>query len=114
MRISDWSSRVLFRSGHAHGHLLVQGAVGLDTQVLRQLGDHVGAELRGGGLLPGAPGQQQRQRQRGEAERSAERRVGTECVSTCRSRWSPLPEKKYPTYRSGANPSYTNTTAAHT
>src|SRR3546814_17849494 len=24
-----------------------------------------------------------------EADRSAERRVGTECVSTCRSRWSP-------------------------
>src|SRR3546814_14182659 len=26
--------------------------------------------------------------------RSAERRVGQECVSTCRSRWSPYPEKK--------------------
>src|SRR3546814_11157377 len=26
---------------------------------------------------------------RGELERSAERRVGKECVSTCRSRWSP-------------------------
>src|SRR3546814_20786356 len=28
------------------------------------------------------------------AKRSAERRVGTECVSTCRSRWSPYPYKK--------------------
>src|SRR3546814_18465854 len=27
--------------------------------------------------------------QRGDAERSEERRVGKECVSTCRSRWSP-------------------------
>src|SRR3546814_11942337 len=27
-------------------------------------------------------------------QRSAERRVGTECVSTCRSRWSPYREKK--------------------
>src|SRR3546814_13187247 len=27
-------------------------------------------------------------------ERSEERRVGKECVSTCRSRWSPSPEKK--------------------
>src|SRR3546814_13328927 len=27
-------------------------------------------------------------------ERSEERRVGKECVSTCRSRWSPEPEKK--------------------
>src|SRR3546814_11039548 len=26
---------------------------------------------------------------RGEAARSEERRVGKECVSTCRSRWSP-------------------------
>src|SRR3546814_21174352 len=27
-------------------------------------------------------------------ERSEERRVGKECVSTCRSRWSPYPSKK--------------------
>src|SRR3546814_14992605 len=26
--------------------------------------------------------------------RSEERRVGKECVSTCRSRWSPYPDKK--------------------
>src|SRR3546814_17051178 len=26
--------------------------------------------------------------------RSEERRVGNECVSTCRSRWSPMPYKK--------------------
>src|SRR3546814_13654928 len=29
-----------------------------------------------------------------EVQRSEERRVGTECVSTCRSRWSPYHEKK--------------------
>src|SRR3546814_18353783 len=28
------------------------------------------------------------------AHRSEERRVGKECVSTCRSRWSPYPYKK--------------------
>src|SRR3546814_12686171 len=28
------------------------------------------------------------------AERSAERRVGNECVSTCRSRWTPYDYKK--------------------
>src|SRR3546814_21195203 len=28
------------------------------------------------------------------AVRSEERRVGTECVSTCRSRWSPIRSKK--------------------
>src|SRR3546814_12799989 len=30
----------------------------------------------------------------GDAHRSEERRVGKECVSTCRSRWSPSHEKK--------------------
>src|SRR3546814_1613446 len=30
-----------------------------------------------------------RQRRADESERSEERRVGKECVSTCRSRWSP-------------------------
>src|SRR3546814_16319005 len=30
------------------------------------------------------------------ATRSEERRVGKECVSTCRSRWSPYHEKKKP------------------
>src|SRR3546814_20001060 len=29
-----------------------------------------------------------------QKERSEERRVGKECVSTCRSRWSPYHEKK--------------------
>src|SRR3546814_15459348 len=29
-----------------------------------------------------------------ELVRSEERRVGKECVRTCRSRWSPIPEKK--------------------
>src|SRR3546814_15687419 len=32
---------------------------------------------------------EQRQRRRRVAIRSEERRVGTECVSSCRSRWSP-------------------------
>src|SRR3546814_15675935 len=31
---------------------------------------------------------------RGDAPRSEERRVGKECVSTCRSRWSPYNQKK--------------------
>src|SRR3546814_16889119 len=31
----------------------------------------------------------QRRRAVGDADRSEERRVGKECVSTCRSRWSP-------------------------
>src|SRR3546814_10292577 len=31
---------------------------------------------------------------RSDPERSEQRRVGKECGSTCRSRWSPHPEKK--------------------
>src|SRR3546814_16583664 len=31
--------------------------------------------------------------------RSEERRVGKECVSTCRSRWSPEPQKKNKTHK---------------
>src|SRR3546814_13658607 len=33
-------------------------------------------------------------RNRSARPRSEERRVGKECVSTCRSRWSPYPSKK--------------------
>src|SRR3546814_12603973 len=37
---------------------------------------------------------------RGTGEvRSEERRVGKECVRTCRSRWSPFPYKKNKTYK---------------
>src|SRR3546814_18084050 len=36
-----------------------------------------------------------------EVERSEERRVGKECVSTCRSRWSPYHYKKKNTTRIG-------------
>src|SRR3546814_15080694 len=44
------------------------------------------------GLVGGAQGSQGLQRLpalRGGGARSEERRVGKECVSTCRSRWSP-------------------------
>src|SRR3546814_20700351 len=33
-----------------------------------------------------------------DVRRSEERRVGKECVSTCRSRWSPYPYKKKTIY----------------
>src|SRR3546814_12993076 len=37
-------------------------------------------------------------------ERSEERRVGKECVSTCRSRWSPYHSKKKQTYNTNNTP----------
>src|SRR3546814_18237200 len=93
MRISDWSSDVcssdLVGAEHFLGHhgARVEPAA-VEPQRLR-IGD-VGAEARslrvrqivGDRRLPG------------HAARSAERRVGKECVSTCRSRWSPYHYKK--------------------
>src|SRR3546814_2617840 len=91
MRISDWSSDVCSSDlcrlppapmsfviaadhpslpGHFPGRPLVPGVVVLD-RVLDAIEAHAGVAL---GALQ---------------LRSEERRVGTECVSTCRSRWSP-------------------------
>src|SRR3546814_19712922 len=92
MRISDWSSDVCSsdlpldesrgraaRAGIQHRHMLVQ----LAHEFLR-LGGIAAAAVQlvgpGGQVIP--------------ARRSEERRVGKECVSTCRSRWSPYPSKK--------------------
>src|SRR3546814_12809379 len=54
----------------------------LQGPVAAALGQHARARWKGagGGELPLVEGQQ---------DRSEERRVGKECVSTCRSRWSP-------------------------
>src|SRR3546814_12149351 len=95
MRISDWSfRRVLFRSlhldevagRHDRGDDLalpgVAGRVHADearpVHVLRLIFHLYAAEF-GRGRKDG---------------RSEERRVGKECVSTCRSRWSPYHEKQ--------------------
>src|SRR3546814_9975090 len=82
MRISDWSSDVcssdLLTLGFGERLALLRGHQ--DGQILLVRHHQVvpfaqdGAAFLGG---PGAPG------------RSEERRVGKECVSTCRSRWSP-------------------------
>src|SRR3546814_3145249 len=76
MRISDWSSDVcssdLFAQGAFHPRVVVAGA-------LFDLLDERAGALRQGGCDDSAP------------DRSEERRVGKECVSTCRSRWSPYP-----------------------
>src|SRR3546814_973358 len=95
MRISDWSSdgcsSDLLRGLRAHVEsprarfLGADGEEGLEAQQLVSGADHA----REAGF---------RQAQRCEVllalarfHRSAERRVGKECVSTSRSRWSPYP-----------------------
>src|SRR3546814_2315661 len=106
MRISDWSSDVcssdLKVAALNEGVCKMRGAdhhrvdrVRSDTADLDQRADGVGnarADIGACGPLYGAqnrlPGQQDGIRIR-PADRSEERRVGKECVSTCRSRWSP-------------------------
>src|SRR3546814_13420663 len=95
MRISDWSSDVC--SSDLLGKLGVRldsgaGRSGTGLLPLRDDGSAAGdyarldataklrlsrSDLKVGGLVPKLP------------TRSEERRVGKECVRTCRSRWSP-------------------------
>src|SRR3546814_15854960 len=92
MRISDWSSDVcssdLGRTfGIANGEAEKDGA-GVPESHLGHLHcvlDAIAAEI----------GRAHDELQRtASVFRSEERRVGKECVSTCRSRWSPYHEKK--------------------
>src|SRR3546814_14560796 len=66
MRISDWSSDVCSSDLDAGRTKAVTPAEGFAEPRAQHAGDH----------------------------RSEERRVGKECVSTCRSRWSPYHYKK--------------------
>src|SRR3546814_16816415 len=94
MRISDWSSDVC--SSDLADQVIVErlvvlqidGGVAALHPVQRRLRDVEMAVLDQLGHLPVEEGQQQ------GADRSEERRVGKECVSTCSSRWSPYHEKK--------------------
>src|SRR3546814_13091665 len=100
MRISDWSSDV------CSSDLLDVAAARL-LQSLDEFGDQ--------GLVSGGEARSASASRRGSmadlhltlginaydhvrdlftGRRSEERRVGTECVSTCRSRWSPYHKKK--------------------
>src|SRR3546814_4914095 len=82
MRISDWSSDVCssdLMTLMPHRHSSVCGVVNLRGQTLP-----VVDLSRAIGLRPLVPDERST-----IIVRSEERRVGKECVSTCRSRWSP-------------------------
>src|SRR3546814_9763595 len=97
MRISDWSSDVCSSdlSPTARSRALVTGATRPGTvagEFIRNVALfksfmvshtylHMSRMMAQRGLA-------------GKAKRSEERRVGKECVSTCRSRWSPYHEQK--------------------
>src|SRR3546814_10561981 len=85
MRISDWSSDVCSSDLHVRYQLgrVLQVRVQNNDGFARGLGQAGGQ----GGFLAEIPAQPD-----GPdvgVGRSEERRVGKECVSTCRSRWSP-------------------------
>src|SRR3546814_7862323 len=78
MRISDWSSDVCSSD--------LDGAEPVDQRDTRPLGVRPAGDGKiRGGRNPAETGLPLRRR----VGRSEERRVGKECVSTCRSRWSP-------------------------
>src|SRR3546814_10765531 len=100
MRISDWSSDVC-SSDLVDRHLRMLRLVGVQHRRNVVLGVAGGEQhARHGEAARHAPGAQLVETladdRRGEFQeaalhrvRSEERRVGKECVSTCRSRWSP-------------------------
>src|SRR3546814_15241477 len=107
MRISDWSSDVcssdladarIVQCRAGCEVLLGAGADGNRLEACNGLGDSGERGLRGRAVVtpvvralrPDHPGLAVR--------RSEERRVGKECVSTCRSRWCPNPQKTQYTY----------------
>src|SRR3546814_14682532 len=106
MRISDWSSDVcssdlrilLDRVEHLHLISPPTGPGGDADIFLRQQRRDL---VRLVGVVKGADLEAEFARDIdhvshfvGAVARSEERRVGNECVSTCRSRWSPYHEKK--------------------
>src|SRR3546814_14973068 len=97
MRISDWSSDVCSSDLRAPRARRSRPSV-----IDQRLGFHLDRVTRRAGHLIGGvldhTGRDEMFVQMiaifGDAARSEERRVGQECVSTCRSRWSPAHEKK--------------------
>src|SRR3546814_13603621 len=86
MRISDWSADVCSSDLRVASMLagLGQRALAQQKRLLREWEDEpLDVSLQDGVLEFGAAFDT------GEPGRSAERRVGTECACSCRSRWSP-------------------------
>src|SRR3546814_15250264 len=87
MRISDWSSDVCSSDLDNHHRAIAACALATIDPALAV------AELKVQFFAPVRTfGNAMDDRQ--PVARSEERRVGTECVSTCRSRWSPYHSKK--------------------
>src|SRR3546814_20868235 len=99
MRISDWSSDVCssdLRNGPLKAGTKTNKPVSYDEA--KKIFDRVAKEKVGKGYKPGEGSEMSVPERQGEDSgirvRSEERRAGKECVSQCRSRWSPYHEHK--------------------
>src|SRR3546814_14650599 len=94
--ISDWSSDVCSSDNpriHLHGFLATLPP-GIESG-RRRIGDQIGSPCLKQGDFHVIPSTAMCFRlYRSAGRRSEERRVGKECVSTCRYRWSPYHKKK--------------------
>src|SRR3546814_5701532 len=90
MRISDWSSDVC--SSDLHAAAVVRGSYHSVVVVDMPFGTYEASPqqaFESAAYLLKKSGAAAVKLEGGRAMRSEERRVGKECVSTCRSRWSP-------------------------
>src|SRR3546814_6929713 len=92
MRISDWSSDVCSSDLRARAGAHLRRCRGY--QRCRDRRRSRGAARNGAAAMARRPAADQQGGALLGLHRSEERRVGKECVSTCRSRWSPYTEKK--------------------
>src|SRR3546814_11863024 len=99
MRISDWSSDVCssdlpafddtLEAVHFAEELRNEGIHRIAVEPIRRTGLHEAAGPHDGDPIPHEHRLLRIMRDHERGQRSEERRVGKECVSTCRSRWSP-------------------------
>src|SRR3546814_17586924 len=97
MRISDWSSDVCSSDLQVVSRPAEKAAIAAPKPPSAQPTGMVAAEWPGAwcrARRTGPPDDWGPGGDRNVCSRSEERRVGKECVSTCRSRWSPYHEKK--------------------
>src|SRR3546814_13726317 len=98
MRISDWSSDVCSSDLEVERRTARAGSTSCTVNVSKsalEAGDTEDIPSRSSAVTPRTRACRiARSATAGVRARSEERSVGKECVSTCRSRWSPYHEKK--------------------
>src|SRR3546814_6004733 len=85
MRISDWSSDVCSSDLGREGGAVLEARRRLDDHLRNVASEETGQPQPRGRVIV------DHQHPHDDLARPEERRVGKECVSTCRYRWSPYP-----------------------